>query len=619
MRALGVIAGLVVPWTVLAIVIFTGRQLAERLVIGVVGGLAATVTLGYVLAAWGRLDLYGYIFAAALALVLALLLKCRNARAAVAGGHGGKARRKKASCSAPVSGPSNAEPTSQLPFAPPAIPWFAAALLAILAAEAIPTLSTDFPIGWDPAFHAILSQKILDSNELARDWLPFEDIGVNYSQGLHVLIALVSAWSGQQVHETFQLLHLVIQPLAAIMVYLLATCLIRNWQGSVLAMLIYALLCNFGSFYSYYQWGGIPTELGSLFLLTALWMALTGSDRWSGGLRVILFGSLILVHNLGAVIGTAVILFYLLMDWVSRRRETRLADTVKGDTAIAGGGLARRLTLMLPLTLLAYSFYIVPYALRASGLESTDVLQFRDEEMMTWADIIRNVGYSALALGVVGMILHSRQASDEGGHFLLCWFTSLVLCFCLLGYVYRFAAIFFFQQDVAAFTPSRFLTVLSYPLSVYGGYALTVALRWAQRSVRLAGGVGLGVLAGAIAVSAVPDVNRLAQRRSVSDEAEQLGGKIRLQTPENAFVFYAPEARELMGPPEWIPYLTWRATVYTPIPASENRQAVREKRRLFQSPDRSEAVAWIAAHGFEAFVIHQNDEGSFALSRAKFR
>ena len=597
LSAVGIAIALTLPWTILAFLIFSGRPIAERLVIGIVGGLAATVSGGYVLALWGRLDLYGDLYVVALVVAVALLLVNRKSLGKI-----GRKKNGKLAVSA-NSGDGECEP-----FAQPARIWFAAALVVIIAAEAVPTFSTDFPIGWDPAFHSILSQKILDSNALAEDWRPFEDIEVNYSQGLHVLAALVSRWSGQQVHQTFQVLHLVIQPLAAVLVYLLAISLIRDWQGSVLAMLTYALLCNFGSFRSYYVWGGTPTEMGSLFFLMVIWVALTGSDRRSEGLKVLLFGSLILVHNLGAVIGTAVMSFYVLMTLLNQR---------------GADGLSRSFVRLFLLTFVVYSFYIIPYALRAAHLESTEVLRFSDEQTMTFAEIVRNMGYVAVALGMVGLFLYSQRAANEQEDFLLCWFTSLVLCFCLLGYVYRFAANYFFHEDVAAFTPSRFLTVASYPLAIYGGYALRAALRKAEDFLhsrnRLSGGLGLGLVAGAIAMAAVPDVRSLAEKRSVSPEASNLGRMIRQQAPENAFIFYTPEVMKTMKPPEWIPYLTWRATTYTPIPASENRRVVRQKRRLLRSQDAKAMESWLAAGGFEEYLVYKDSEGSFNLSRFEFR
>jgi hypothetical protein len=111
----------------------------------------------------------------------------------------------------------------------------------------------------------------------------------------------------------------------------------------------------------------------------------------------------------------------------------------------------------------------------------------------------------------------------------------------------------------------------------------------------------------------------LAELRSVSVEAQQLARSVKQEAPQDAFILCAPEARETMKRREWIPYLTWRATVYTPIPASENRRAVRDKRQLFSLTDRSDAEDWIAASGFQAFLLHANPEGSFTLSRARFK
>ena len=75
------------------------------------------------------------------------------------------------------------------------------------------------------------------------------------------------------------MLHLVFQPLACVLVLRLAVLIYGNFCVGALALLTYEFLCSHGSFSSYYQWGGLPTELGSVFFLGIIWTALGGRDR----------------------------------------------------------------------------------------------------------------------------------------------------------------------------------------------------------------------------------------------------------------------------------------------------------------------------------------------------
>jgi len=66
----------------------------------------------------------------------------------------------------------------------------------------------------------------------------------------------------------------------------------------------------------------------------------------------------------------------------------------------------------------------------------------------------------------------------------------------------------------------------------------------------------------------------------------------------------------------WLPYLTWRPTVFTPIPASEDRAAVALKRDFFAAyPEPAAVRAWLDERGLEGFVVEHGRDGSWILSR----
>ncbi len=586
LATISAVIALLLPWVVLSAACLRERSIPQRIMLGFAGGLAATVTLGYLLAMAGMLHRFSYAYL--LVWLVSVVAMVRFAR------HSG--------ASQDADRDSTAGP-SRSPLGGTGA-WFAFSILAIAVSQAIPTFSTDAPIGWDPAFHAILAKKILDTGALATDWRPFEAIAVNYPLGMHVFIALASAWSGQQVHQAFQALHMVIQIPAAVLIYLLSLKVFDDRKAAVFAMLAYALLCSFGSFTSYYQWGGLPTEIAFLLFLGLIWSCLATEGWKYRACEVLLFGSLILVHHLSALIVTAVLAFYVLMKVIDRHLDD----------------LARRIIWLFPLTLVAYGFFIVPYALRSTELAGTHALRFYDEPLITFLDIVKSLGYAATGLGILGLLLSLRRPSDRNGTVLLCWFTSLVFSFCFLGYGYRFVANVFLCEDFTAFTPSRFYTVLSYPLAIYAGYALAFVCTRLEdtisswRGPRLAGKAAFAALVGCILTSAVPDIRALSAHRAFAPSMPELASHITAKTPDDAFIIY----QQSIGPRAWVPYLTWRPTIYTPIPASEDRQAVAEKTEFFStSRDLGQIRSWLEQRRFQGFLFDKNADGAFVLSRIK--
>jgi hypothetical protein len=240
-------------------------------------------------------------------------------------------------------------------------------------------------------------------------------------------------------------LHLVIQVVAAIFVYLLAEKFFLEWRTALLAMMVYGLLGNWGTFFSYYQWGGLPTELGSLFFLALVYLLMTGDERLGVVLGVIFLGSIMLVHHLSFLISLAVLGFYLLVHIKHLREDPVSIRLLK--IAIA--------------TLVAFSFSILSHLSMLGEIEGTDSLRFYEEPMITALDIPEKLGYVIFFSGVAGLVLSFQKTMDAEKRFLLCWLTALFLCLCLLDYGYRFFAVLFFGDDVTSFAPSRFLTVIS--------------------------------------------------------------------------------------------------------------------------------------------------------------
>ena len=546
---------LCLPWLLIAARLFAGRPSLDRLLLGLSGGLAGTITLAYALAAFSLLDVYWLVYIAILP----------TAIWSIRGGlH--------------LDWPS---------------PWLLCALSLVVVAEAIPVFASDFPHGWDPAFHSILAYKILHSGALAADWMPFEPVAVNYTQGLHVLAALLSRWSAQPVHLSLQVLHLVIQPLAALWVYRLAWHFFATERPALLSLLTYALLCHFGSFNSYFQWGGLPTQIGSVLFLASVWVALSSKEKKYGAVFILLYGSLCIVHHLSALIATWVLLVYLAM------AQFTSTDALN----------KRKISRLLLLTVLVYAPYLLPYATRVVSLGATDTLSYAHDTFKNGWQILIDLGPSAALLGGAGLVLAMRRLPHQDRKFLLCWLAALALGFFLLGYVYRFIAQIIWGQDLTAFTPSRFLTVASYPLAIYAGYALHCAIESLARRTALRPEWLMAGVFAAITLAAIPDVRKLAALQTVTPAGYALGYSLQASVPAGAFLICDPALQARIGPIEWLSYITWRATSYTPLPATEDKTSSRDKIRIMQDLDPVEISRWIGQGGRQGFVASLQQDG----------
>ena len=87
-----------------------------------------------------------------------------------------------------------------------------------------------------------------------------------------------------------------------------------------------------------------------------------------------------------------------------------------------------------------------------------------------------------------------------------------------------------------------------------------------------------GVLVVSVVLASLLEVVHLSGLRSVSQEGVALAKRIEAQVPTDGFVLYEIHVVEMLQPYPWFPYLTWRRSVYTPIPASDNRQFLRQIR-----------------------------------------
>lgn len=465
----------------------------------------------------------------------------------------------------------------------------------------IPVFCSEFPPGWDSTFHCLLAKKIFLTGQLALNWQPFESIPVNYTQGLHVLISGIALQSGTAVHVVFQTLHLPIMLLNTVAIYLISRQIFAAPRPAFLSGMSYCCLCGWGGFFSYYSWGGLPTELALIFGLSII---LQSFNKYS--LRLVLSmavcaGGILLVHHLTAVIFAFALGFYLIADLIWQRKFNNIHRLLIYSAAAA---------------LLIFSWFIIPYSLKSHSLGGTSVLKFYEEVMIPPWQAVIYLGITLCSCAVVGIISTAANAKISSGYrLLLLWCIGLLISFAGLDYLYRGAAVWFYQENFTAFTPSRFLTLMSCPLAIFAGAGVNRLLEKTGKLTRRGEIYLFAAVVLIMPVFVLPELKQSLTREVIKPQTIAAADLISRGTPPNALV--------LLGMPQldtnnlcWIPYLAWRQTLMTPIPASENRQTVFEhKIRFFQENGKDPKLVkqWLEQNRLDGYVLFADKSGKLHL------
>jgi hypothetical protein len=506
------------PGVILVAVFVREQRWAGAVAFGSAAGLSAAIVGGY------------YLLRARIPFAYLLVVEYAAVALAVALRHGPRSQ--------PVSRP-----------APAGDAHWAALLPLVFVSRAIPLFFSEIPLGFDPAFHTLIAQKILDSGTIPTDWLPFEPVKLNYPVGTHLLLAEAARFTGVSVHVVFKDVFPILASLTTVALYCVALRILRSERAAWYAAVVYSFLAVWGSL-DYYRWGGLPNQLGMLFLLGLVETALAPRRRFTVPMFALLLASLIVSHHHGALCATLLFLGYASFSAALGKPLFAPARTM-----VAGSALG----------LLGSLVPLLSYARAAGEIGKTSVLEFY-EPLISLGNAAIDLGIPLAILGSLGTMALFRAPSRPETLFLAFWITTFFAAFVLLEYVYRFGAYIAEGEFYTAFTPSRFLTDLAYPLSIAAGYALCELTQQLKRA-----GASLTVLVGALiwcgviiapqCVEADPEVDVAAFRW------------IATHTEENALV---------VSESKWAPYFTWRESAYTPLPASEarNDERVQSKRRM---------------------------------------
>jgi hypothetical protein len=443
--------------------------------------------------------------------------------------------------------------------------------LAVFISRMVPLFFSEYPRGWDPAFHTIIAQKILVEGKIPKDWMPFEPVKMNYTVGSHVFIALAAKYSGVPVHQVFKLCFPALAALTALGIYLLCLDFTGNAVTALLAAAVYSFLAKYGSL-DYYNWGGLPNMLAMLFFLGVIILIFEPRSIRNiavGGFFLAVMG---MTHHLSALITVFIFVFYAAVLYIAAGRLN---------------GSIMTFLYMCAFALIVGLFYVVPYAAKIMSLGYTSALRFRDEPIQLLPFIIKDMGILFALLSAAGVIFLLREAEGEKQFFLLYWSAALLLGFTALDHLYRSYNIFALKDNFSAFTPTRFLTDLVYPLSIAAGIFIEKAVARFKIKYAVTAFLVFSVL------WSVPVIYKQCGNNSITAADAGFLNWVRQNTPAGSFISVAHA---------WAPYVTWRESLYTPLPASEDRSdPYLASKRGINSLDSYRQ--WLYAHGRKGYIL----------------
>ncbi len=435
-----------------------------------------------------------------------------------------------------------------------ALPTAPAALFGTIAALSLwVLLSNPYPTGWDPACHSMLAEKIRLSGEFSSDYRPFAEVKMNYPQSLHALLAQLANGSGAPVHVVFQMLHWVVNLLACAIIYRLAGTAFRSPAAANWTLALYAFAANWGAFRGYLTFGMLPTALGMLFFLGAIWSVTVYRRRWPA---LLLLGMTCWIHPYSWLLSLLGIVVLMIVD----RSRARWWLPVYGGS------------LLFAAAMLGYK----KFHIGTSGDTRMDSLKFVEEPWQTPGKILNDFGVFLFLLVLAGLALliwHYRRLRNPRLQCLLAFGAAMAGGYLLLDVVFRFAvARPLFHEDFTLLIPSRFLMVLLYPAVMIAGYG--AAELWRRGRF---GKTAAAVLAAGAVLTGIRGFADLTAAGVCGPELQRLAAYARKNTGPGALLLLPEGIKDF----QWFGYLAWRATLGDPIPSSENRAFLLERNGLF--------------------------------------
>ncbi|MGD0541210.1 MAG: hypothetical protein ABSB33_06825 [Tepidisphaeraceae bacterium] len=419
--------------------------------------------------------------------------------------------------------------------------WIVVILLLVAAARFGIALPQPLPEGpYDPTVHLILAGKIQQTQHAIHDYLPFDSVALNYPTGSHTLLVVLSAITRLPLHAVFKDLIPLLGVLSTAQVYLFARRAAGDESVALWSAGAYGLWAWLGS-NDYFRWGGLPNEMGMLFLMTMLTLWL---DDVRASVRIptmgVVFAALILVHHHSMLVAGILLAAFMVMP-LSR---------------LNAASSRRILVWAVALALLLDGFFLIPYAMRITTLHSTTVL-YDSEPPLTLGKIVLGIGLVNAPLAVAGIVLWVRGRAPRI-HPVVFWAAGvLASLFLVTEHFVPLLMSLLKRPSAIAFAPSRFLTDLNYFLPLMAG----ISVAFIQARLRMRTPLVLALMCCA----ALADYRQWKGLIRPDDSYAPAGFVEACRWIHD----HTSPSTVVLNRDNWTTYLAWRRATFTPLSGSD--------------------------------------------------
>ena len=472
-------------------------------------------------------------------------------------------------------------------------PHAAWALGAVLCGQfallLVPFLWTPLPFGTDPVYHVAISDKIARTGGIPGDFLPYDPVAPTYTLGSHLAVAFGSAVTSLPIHRLYQLLLPLCLVVSAGVIFQIGRVAFGVRVG-LAAAFAYGFFANWGSL-DLLRWGSVPNALGMAFVLGAVRFLLAPTGRLPLALPAIFVAATAATHHLSALIFGLVCGVWALVAVRGSGWHAPFVRSIAGAWAV---GIA----LVAP-AVWALAVEVVRSVLSAeeaaldAGLPYLNVVE---PLVPVWA-VPGKLGVVLFVLAAVGLWRARRGGpAASPSRAVLIWTVTMAVAFAALDWLLRWIVDAIWQRDLAILTPSRFLTDLAYPLSLFAGVALASfwrSARWMALTLIAAGPLYAWSLLAPMAAARVPPA-----------EIEGLRW-LAAHTPADSLVLQAPQ---------WTTYVSGREGDWMVL-REERLSGYTDRKRRLADQGSAAIAAWIQAHGRPVYLWETRDLPARNLDR----
>lgn len=357
-------------------------------------------------------------------------------------------------------------------------------LLLILAGSAVLRIllmwNTEFPLGDDSYFHCLYARSIQQAGRLIYSMAPYNPLPLKYPWGLHVMLAWASGMTGIPIHSVFKGALIAYSVVSVLGVFVAARRITGSYSAALWSAFLYGLVVNFGSI-DYIRWGGLSNVFSMAALLALALLALKKDEGVRTGWMwpVFVLITAFLVHGSAAAVLYAVLASFAVVLFL------------RGGKGISDG-LFHLVTIAVSIGAGAIvAPDIFSHLVNLGGVAG--VFEEKYVGVMDFPLIFSIIPAAAAAAGFVILSRRPRQA-----HFpLFAWTLTLLAGFIASRYGAGLVNYIRSGSAICAFVPSRFVTDMAYPISIFAGAAFAWGfgklgavenrlLRWAVAAAVLA-------------------------------------------------------------------------------------------------------------------------------------